>query len=202
MRYLLISLTLLFLSCASYPKKNNLKEVASTTQVVLKPYFSDPEKDYVYKANITVYDKNFGGIFIVKKIIDDHHRVAFTTEMGSKIFDFSFEGEEFKVNAILEEMDKKLLINILKKDFRALIKEKLPVLKRYRSGENEIFQSEIAKKTYFVYKKNGELTELIRTGHGKEKVAFHFSEINDNIAKKIKILHKNIKLDIKLTSIN
>lgn len=192
----------MFLGCVSYPKKNNFEEVKATTHIIANDYFSDSAKDYVYKASINVYDKKFGGIFVVKKIGESHHRVAFTTEMGSKIFDFSFEGDEFRVNAILEEIDKKILINILKKDFRALIKERLPVLKRYRNGESEIFQSKIAEKTYFVYKKNGELTELVRTGHGKEKVAFHFSEINDNIAKKIKILHKNIKLDIKLTSIN
>lgn len=83
-----------------------------------------------------------------------------------------------------------------------MLTEKLPVIKAYQQEQKEIFESVIAKKTYFVYKKNGKLTELVRTAHGKEKVAFHFSEINDNIAEKIKILHKNIKLEIKLTSIN
>ena len=89
MRYLLSSIVLiLFISCASYPKKNGFK--ASEGQNFENPYFSDASKDYIYKANIEAFGNFFGGIFIVKKLGEDHHRIAFTTEMGNKIFDFTF----------------------------------------------------------------------------------------------------------------
>ena len=79
------------------------------------------------EANINAFDNNFGGIFIVKKLGPKHHRIVFTTELGNKIFDFTFKEDSFKVNQILKELDKKLLINILKSDFKTLIMENPPL---------------------------------------------------------------------------
>ena len=70
MRYLVISIICSFaISCTSYVKKNNYKTVVLTENTIINPYFSDTEKDYVYKAKIKVYDHDFGGIFIVKKMM-------------------------------------------------------------------------------------------------------------------------------------
>src|SRR5690606_33245610 len=110
-------LCLLVLNCGSYPKKQNFQSKDSALKNIKNPYFSDASKDYIYKASIDVYGKNFGGLLIIKKIANNQHRVAFTTEMGSKLFDFTFTEDDFKVNFILDELNKKILINILKKDF-------------------------------------------------------------------------------------
>ena len=64
--FLRISLCLLVFGCASYPVKNNFQNVDVLSDIH-NPYFANPSQDYVYKANIEVYDKTFGGIFIVKK---------------------------------------------------------------------------------------------------------------------------------------
>jgi len=188
--------------CASYTKKNNFKEVAVTNDVVYNPYFSDASKDYVYKAKIEVYNKTFGGIFIVKKIAEANHRVVFTTEMGSKIFDFSFQGDDFKVNYILEEMDKNILLNILEKDFRVLVREEEHVFNKSVKENTTLLETEIASKKYFYAFKNDQLNSISRVKKGKEKVQFIFSDISAITAKNIQILHHNIKLTIKLKSIN
>lgn len=201
MRYLLSSFCLFFLACGSYPKKQNFQIEQSTTSSFHNPYFSNVSKDYVYKANITVYDNNFSGIFIVKKLGDHNHRIVFTTEMGNKIFDFSFVDDTFKVNFIIEAMDKAILINILKKDFKVLVEEEMPIIKSYSLKNNLVHETSIDRKTYF-YFKTQQLDKIVRVGNGKEKVTFLFSEISDTIANQIKILHSNIKLNINLKSIN
>jgi hypothetical protein len=203
MRYLLISLFFCTISCTSYIKKNNFKEVTFTNKVVKNPYFSDVEKDYVYKAKIKVYDNNFGGIFIVKKIDESNHRVVFTTEMGSKIFDFSFKKDSFKVNYILDELDKKILINILEKDFRVLVREHQDIISKSEKGNTSLLETKILKKNYF-YKlwKDRVLNSIVRVANGKEKVHILFSDIHEASAKNIQILHHNIKLEINLKSIN
>jgi len=202
MRYLLISICLCLVGCASYPKKLGFKEIETIDKVVDNPYFSDASKDYVYKAKIDVYDKTFGGIFIVKKIAEANHRVVFTTEMGSKIFDFTFHNDDFKVNYILEEMDKKILINILEKDFRVLVRENGTILNKSVKENITLFETEIVKKKYFYAFKNDHLNSISRVKMGKEKVQFIFSDISAITAKNIQILHHNIKLTIKLKSIN
>jgi hypothetical protein len=167
------------------------------------PYFSNPTKDYVYKANIKVYDNVFSGIFIVKKIKKSQHRVVFTTEMGAKIFDFTFTGNDFKVNHIVENLDKKILLNILEKDFRVLVLEKQPVLDSFSDGKTTLLETEIIGNTYFyAFSDSKKLDSIIRTNKRKSKVSIIFSTNNMASAKNIQILHHNIKLKIILKAIN
>lgn len=201
MRYLISSFCLLFIACGSYVKKHNFQIQTTSNNVIHNPYFSNEKKDYVYKANITVYDNNFSGIFIVKKLGEANHRIVFTTEMGNKIFDFSFLNDAFKVNFIIETMNKAILINILKKDFMALVQEKLTVHKSYTLQDTLVYETALSNKKHF-YFKTQQLDKIVRINNGKEKVAFIFSEINDAIANKIKILHSNIKLEINLKFFN
>ena len=201
MRYLLSSLCLLFIACGSYSKKHDFQIEETSYNSIHNPYFSNEKKDYIYKANIDVYDNNFSGIFIVKKLGEANHRTVFTTEMGNKIFDFSFFEDTFKVNYIIDNMNKAILINILKKDFKALVQEKLPVIKSYSSQDTLVYETTLNKKKHY-YFKTRQLDKIIRVNNGKEKVAFLFSEINDTIANQIKILHSNIKLKINLKFLN
>jgi len=202
MRYLLISIFFSLVGCASYTKKHGFKEVEIINKVIYNPYFSDASKDYVYKAKIEVYNKTFGGIFIVKKIAKGNHRVVFTTEMGSKIFDFSFHNDDFKVNYILDEINKKLLLNILEKDLRVLVREHENVLSKSIRENTILIETKIANKKYFYVFKDEQLNSVSRVKNGKEKVQFTFSKICDVTAKNIQILHHNIKLTINLKSIN
>lgn len=200
MRFLLISLCILVLNCGSYPKKQNFQTNDSALKNIKNPYFSDVNRDYIYKASIDVYGKNFGGLLIIKKITDNQHRIAFTTEMGSKLFDFTFTEDDFKVNFILDELNKKMLINILKKDFKVLVTENIDVLNGFSEANNSVYEAFIYHKSYY-YFDNIQLAKVIRVKNGKENVQFLFSKINNHIAEQIEIKHRNINLEIKLKSI-
>ncbi len=178
-----------------------MTEIDSEQKSIVNPYFSDVAKDYVYKANIEAFGNSFGGIFIVKKLGDEHHRIVFTTEIGNKIFDFSFQGDNFKVKHILKKLDKKVLINILKNDFKVLVKEHPDVEKVFQKKAITTYETQIGNKKYYHSSSEERLTKVIRVGSGKEKVKFLFSEINDNIAKDIQILHQNFNLTIILRAL-
>lgn len=200
MRYLLSSIALLlFVSCVSYSKKNGF--INSTEQPIENPYFSDTSIDYVYKADIEAFGNSFGGIFVVKKLGTDYHRIAFTTELGNKIFDFTFKGEDFTVNHILKRMDKKILINLLKNDFRVLVNENPTVVKSFRKNSNTIYKTLVGNKKYYHWFKEKDLSKIVNVTKGKKKVEFTFSEINDNIVHHIQIFHHNIRLKINLKAI-
>ncbi len=201
MRYLLISCALLFFSCGSYPKKIGLTESSMATHEISNPYFSEITKDYVYKADITFYGHRFSGLFIVKKMAENHHRLVFTTEMGNTLFDFSFDGKNFKINRINESLDKKMAINVLQNDFRILITEHPPIMNSFTSGDKNIIASEINNRRLYYFYAEGQLKKIVHTKGRKEKLSFNFSEIDAANAKIIQILHNNIPLIIQLKAI-
>lgn len=201
MRFLIISICLLIFSCVSYPKKQNFQIDHSVSKSIENQYFSDESIDYVYKASIDVFDNSFGGLLIIKKIDEQEHRIAFTTEMGNKLFDFSFFKDEFKVNFILDELNKKMLIHILKKDFKVLIAENLHVSNAFTEDNNRIFETFIYNKKHYYYYNENQLTQVVLSKNEKANVEFLFTEISDNFAKQIKIKHHNFKLEINLKSI-
>lgn len=202
MRILLSSLfAFVLFGCASYPKKNGFRSVETIPKDTLNPYFSDVSKDYVYKAKIAVFDKKFGGLLIVKKLGAEHHRIVFTTEIGNTLLDFTFKGQDFKVNRILKEMDKKILIKILKRDFKTLVIEHPQVLQTFKDKEDAVYATKILSKKYYFYYVEGQLNKISRVGSGKEKVVTLFYEIEEHMAGKIDILHKTFPLTITLIRI-
>jgi len=176
--------------------------VASETKkdIVENKYFSDSNKDYIYKAKINIYNHKFGGILIIKKINDQNHRVVFTTEFGNKLFDFLYEGENFRKNFIIDNLDKKLIVNTLQRDFKLLISEKATVLEQYHVEDYKVYKTSGDKRSnfYFINKKSHTLDKIVNTSKTKEKVVVLFTEIEGDVANKIQISHNTINLQIEL----
>lgn len=200
-RFLVISLLAcsILVSC-SLKTTEGLRQVHFNRSDVENPYFSNSEIDYVYKAKIAVYGKNFGGILIIKKTGPESHRVVFTTEFGSKLFDFQFEGNTFTKNFVVEDLDKKFIINILKDDFKLLVNESATVLAVYESNNQRVYKTESDERFnfYFLEDKYEKLEKIVNTSKTKEKVEIDFTSSEENIADIITIKHKNIKLTIDL----
>lgn len=203
MRILLNSLCfLLVLGCASYPERNGFGALsAKDGPKTSNPYFSKESKDYLYKANLSLYKKEFSGILIVKKLGTDRHRVAFTTEMGNKIFDFTFTDDDgFKVNYILNQIDKKPIIKLLKNDFRLLTQESRTIAKAYTYKGDRVY--EVEKDIYFYRDaKSGKLKQIVRTKRTKAQLSIRFPLVNGAHAERIEVVHRDIDLTISLRAI-
>lgn len=200
-RYLAISfLAIAAMASCSLKTTEGLRQVHFNKEVVGNPYFSNPETDYVYKAKIEVYKKNFGGILILKKMGPQNHRIVFTTEFGSKLFDFQFEGDTFTKHFVVDDLDKKFIVNILKADFGLLIKETAEVLAVYESNDHRIYKTASGDRFnfYFLEDETGQLEKIVNTTKTKEKVEIDFTSSDKKIANNISIKHKNIKLTIDL----
>ncbi|MGO4772821.1 hypothetical protein ACEN2I_14260 [Flavobacterium sp. W22_SRS_FK3] len=198
--FLLINcfLAIVLVSCGSVTKNYTPKNLDKTAIEV--PYFSDSKADYIYKTNITVYGHEMSGIFIAKKINDTTHRVVFTTEFGNKLLDFEISETSFKVNSIVSELDKKILINTLKEDFRLLLKKEYLIQEQFEHESDDIYKSEDGKRDNYIFfsKKEHQLEKIIRSSKTKEKITITFTSENDIFAEKVVILHQNIKLKIEL----
>lgn len=203
-QFLIISCSfLLLISCKTYEIPNiNKKE--STQNSYTNFYFSDPEKDYIYKAGIEIYGKQLGGIFVAKKINDTLHRVVLTTDFGNTLLDFELSENSFKVNYCVDELNRKIIHNTLKNDFRLLFKEKYIVNQVFENELNTIFKSKDGNRFNFLIENKTEqkLIQLIHASKTKEKVIISFESKSSNFAENIIIEHHNINLKITLNQIN
>lgn len=202
-RLLLISALLFQLvSCKPYQVQDTVVKETSIKEFK-NPYFDNPEIDYVYKAQIEVYGNKLGGIFVAKKISDSIHRVVFTTEFGNKLMDFELSDKEFKVNYIIEQLDRKIILSTLEDDFRLLLKVNHLISESFEDPSFNVYKTNYDKRFVYLFsnKVENKLTKLVCASKHKEKVVFEFESKNTTFAEVIRINHKNIKLKIELNQI-
>lgn len=197
-------LVLVFTSCGSKNIAKHLKPVTLDRVIYEASYFSNPEIDYVYKANINVYGNELSGILIAKKINDTTHRVAFTTEFGNKLLDFEISETNFKLNSIVDELNKKILINTLKKDFRLILRSNYLIKEQLENEKSKVYKSADGKNFNYLYinKLDEKLYKIVAASKRKEKIQIDFASEKNSVADSIVIQHYNIKLRIELNYFN
>lgn len=196
-------LILLLASCSSHVLDGYSK--TKTERLIYKaPYFSNNSIDYVYKANISVYGKNLSGLFIAKRINDSSHRVVFTTEFGNSLLDVEIGAKTFKVNSIVTDLNKKIVVKTLEHDFRLILANDYKVQAQYENATDKVYRSKDGKRynLLFVQKQSGQLYKLVRASRYKQKVVVNYGNVNDQLAQSINMEHKNIKLNIALNYMN
>jgi hypothetical protein len=192
---------LLFVSCKTY-KLTDVKSVSNSEKTVENLYFSSNE-DYVYKCQMDIYKNHVSGILIIKKIKETTHRVVLTSDFGNKLIDFEVSENDFKLNYVLPDLDKKIVINFLKSDFQELLRQKYPVNESFENGNSKIYLSKIDKKSYYLFfnKENNLLKQIIYTKNNKEKIDFSFDAKKHIFADSLNLQHKDFKINIKLFQI-
>lgn len=199
--FLYSSFLFLLFSCKTYQLKD-AKPISNSEKEVENLYFSSNE-DYVYKCQMEVYGNDISGILIIKKISETTHRVVMTSDFGNKMIDFEISENDFKLNYVLADLDKKMVINFLKNDFQELLRQKYPVTESFEDEKSNIFRSELDKKKYYLSfnKENSLLTKIVYTRNRKEKISFSFEAKKPTFAEAIHLEHKDFKIDIKLFQI-
>lgn len=144
---------------SSIPK---LQPIAAKADCIQK--FKPTFKADWYNATVDVIGRHISGLVLFKARPDSTMRVVFTNEVGVTFFDFEFgKGRHFKVHQIIEQMDIKAVINLLRKDFEMIMMQDVigKELKTFVSN-NEIFYALPRKKEtdYFITDK--ECATLLR----------------------------------------
>lgn len=193
---------MLIASCGQ-PVTKGLLEQAPKKDIIVNDYFSNTERDYIYKARLKILKYHFGGILIIKKIKEDHYRVVFTTEFGNKLFDFELINDDFEVNYILDEINKNFILKMLELDFQTLLSQNNKADNQFSSEGEDIFQSNKEKyQNYYVFSKNtGELLKIVSASKNKEKLIISFLVTDRDISKSINLSHKKFKAKMDLNYI-
>jgi len=191
---------LLVVSCKSYVPPD-VELVKNKTAIIENTYFSDMEKDYVYRANIEAYGNTFGGLFIVKKTDEVTHRVVLTTDFGFKLLDVEVSQNAFEVHFIAELLDRKAFRKTLEEDFKILLNPSFKVYETYASERLSVFKSKFNNQEIFIFKnnENSNIEEIKLISKSKVKTSFSFNGTNSTFAEKITINHNDLDLKINLT---
>lgn len=190
-----------FMSCKTY-ELTGVKPVMNSEKTVENLYFSSTA-DYVYKCQMDIYNNHISGIVIIKKINEKTHRVAMTSDFGNKLIDFEISDNDFKLNYVLPDLDKKMVINFLRNDFQRLLKMEYPVLDSFEDDNSKIYLSKIDNQSYYLFynKHNSLLKKVVYIKNNKEKINFTFDAKKHIFADSIDLQHKDFNIKIKLFQI-
>jgi len=184
-------------------QKAGTKEIAESE---LYPFFREIDDMRFFNMEIDFRKNNFSGMLIIKKENADTYRAVMTSYFGMSVFDFQFGKDDFTVHYCLEDLNKKQVINTLRKDFENLffmdIEGKNPVTV-YASRANDSLKVYKTKKENHYYLVNTESKELrqMEIPHRISSLQYRFTNYNNRFPSQINIKHTNIGLNIQLTEI-
>lgn len=171
MRYLLFSLLLvLVVGCASDYKYLQITSINSSCADKIKPINLATGW---YSTAVDVTGHHISGLLLIKNMPDSSIRVVFTNEAGVTFFDFGFLADgNFKVYSIIDQMDKKLVVQTLRKDFELILG--LPFRKgkiqSWTGNEQFFFGVKQKKETaYFITSKDCASLRTIELGSKRKR---------------------------------
>lgn len=161
----------------------------------------------VFNTTIDLMKRHFSGLMVVKPLPEGDYRVVFITEVGLKIFDMSFTREGVIVHYIMEAMNKKALVNTLKRDIGLILiqehGDQVPVLLHERSSGAPVLKySENSRRNYYRLNGTGNINGIVQSGRFLNKVKADFYSAAGYRVDSILIAHYHMNLHMKLIRIS
>ena len=159
-----------------------------------------------YNASVDVMGNHLSGLLLIKNMPDSSMRVVFTNEAGVTFFDFGFSaGGDFKVYHIVKQLDKKAVIETLRKDFTLILC--LPFgnrrYERLISGDEIYFRvKQKNESAYFITNKDCASLQRMEWGTARKKmVTVKTPGSGYPSPETIELAHLTFNMQIKLTRI-
>ena len=198
---------MLFISCS--PVRNyNLKGTQTIKDLDIHSIINK-DNSLLYKAKITIYNKYYSGLILLKQTDASTAHLVFVTELGMKMFDFEIQNNHLKLIYVFEPLNKPGILKLLENDMGLILLIK--VLNRDAKIYEKKDKSQLIYKTtegklknyYLLNSTTKTVNQIIVKGSlfTKETVSYVY---NDSLnAKQIKLKHKGIlPVKIELNSIS
>ncbi len=190
MRYFCVAALLAALSLAGCTPKlfraSGMRPVASVSMSrgSLFPVFDSMDAPWYYSAQIDFKDKSMGGILAMTQESAGQFRLVMMTTFGVSLFDFSLSADSFVVNSCMEQLNKKSVLGILEKDFRALLMLNVPEKCKavfYQRADKKDWSGYAIKTSYgecdyIVYPREGGFVRQVQNGCAIKRMSAMFDE--------------------------
>ncbi|MEI6489265.1 MAG: hypothetical protein WCP52_09895 [Bacteroidota bacterium] len=199
----LSSFLFVLLAGCSLGHYSRLKEVSPPAEV-LKPIFGDNFTSFLFKTNISIYNKEISGLLLTKQMSSGDYRIIFTTELGMKMFDFEFKDTSFTLQYCVPQFNRPTLLKTLKNDIEMLLMNNISSMHRsYYSNKDETemihrVRMEKLSTYYFVEKATQQIYKIERSSKVFKKVTISLNDYKEGVPTNIVIQHNDIKLKIEL----
>jgi len=119
-KILVLVLSVFFLaSCSSLPCRKCFERFPVGSENIEKPLSSIDT--VVYKVGLNLYTMYFSGLLVVKKLSEDHHKLALISETGFKLFDMEIKNGKAEILNVFAELDKDSVKKTFKEDLTLLV---------------------------------------------------------------------------------
>ncbi len=154
--------------------------------------FAKGEKIMLYDTlpSVSTFDfvlshkgKDVSGMLIIVVSESNHRRIIMTTHFGMTLMDFELTESALKLNYSIEQLNRKRILNLLKRDFETL------------------FNPYAGRGVKFLFGSESRINALKR-GRGITATIMKFSDFSDGYPNQIFMDHPGLKLSIKLEKTN
>lgn len=172
----------------------------------LMPAFDQLQEAKYYTAQIDFKENSMPGIMAMTKEDTGKFRIVMMTTFGMSLFDFSVSRDSFVVNSCMEQMNKKVVLKILEKDFRSLLMLNVPeqpkqFSARYYANPKKTnwvgygVNADDGECDFLIYPREGGFVRNIQNGGAIKRMNAVFDE------QVVTIQHPKLKLKMVMTAI-
>lgn len=201
MRHSVFSILLLMLlaGCKVY-YPNGKQHYSAIDTTVQNPYFSGLHEERLYRATIHFYGKELTGMFVAKRISQDDHRIVLTSDLGNTLFDITISKDHHLVNYVMQDLNRKIILNTLVRDFRTLTQT------TYKADyqnliENQFLSIHNGKRYFLKIDDRGTLSKIEIASKYKTKFEIQFKPDSLGKLDRFHIEHHGIKLKMDFVNI-
>lgn len=204
----LTALIILTCSCTNYYRH---LEPAAAEKTEQPPIFSQQTEGLAYDTNVRFRKTEVSGILFIQPQDSSRYRMAMTTKMGQKIFDFSLDPQNFTVNYCFPQLNRKIILQLLEADLRLLTEhfDSLSAASAFTDTKRgqTVFRIKRGKSyLYFRYDPTTQLLAGIESGNKRRpKIIAGLADYEGALPHRIKLEHRMIfplRLDLSWVSLN
>lgn len=153
----------------------------------LMPVYDEYEAARYYTAEVSFKDNNMTGIMALSREAENprRFRMIMMTPFGIPLFDFSLSRDSFIVNSCMEQMNKKVVLNLLEKDFKSLLMLDVPEdfpgvvympVKATKGKWGYSVNTRTGGNNYIIYEKEVGFLRVIQNGGAIKRMNAWFDE--------------------------
>jgi hypothetical protein len=197
-------LLLFFVSCAS-PYKN-LQTTPASSALKFKPVYERELYRCTVDGGVIFKKFHLSGVLLFKEL-ETGTRVVFQNEMGITFFDFEWDkNDSFKVNKVIEQLDRPAVIKTLQKDMAMLLMKGLDETSEVHFAKDEDILHRFSLNKGFVYyiENSARLMQILNTGERKKvtTISLKRNDVQGALPGKILIEHHRANFKIQLKKID
>jgi hypothetical protein len=190
------------LSGCYVPKQARVMDMFTNCPPIYKPVVTNA----TYITQIDLYKRHISGLLLFKTMNDSTSRVVFMNETGFKFFDFEFSPRSFRVQYIVPGLNKKFIVNTLRKDLGYLVVPPSENDARIQLKEENHTTLKFPRgKTNSYYTADNRCSAVAQIAEGtdsKKNLLIDLSGIRNHNPETINIAHHTFKLTIFLKQID